>query len=42
MNSKIVKVNEILESIKNALKGVPTKRELREHAASMKDRLAQS
>jgi len=42
MNSKIVKVNEILDAIKNSLRGIPSKRELREHAAVMEDQLAQS
>jgi hypothetical protein len=42
MNSKIVKVNEILDSIKNSLKGIPSKRELREHAAVMENQLAQT
>jgi len=42
MNSKSVKVNEVLDAIKNSLKGIPPKRELREHAAVMEDQLAKS
>jgi predicted nucleic acid-binding Zn-ribbon protein len=42
MNSKIIKVTETLESIRNSLKEVPSKRELREHAAATEDQLAQS
>jgi len=41
MNLKTVKVNEVLNSIKDSLRGVPSKRELREHAAGMEDQLAQ-
>jgi len=37
MNSKIVKVNKVSDSIKNSLKAIPSKRELREHAAIMGD-----
>jgi hypothetical protein len=40
MNSKIVKVNEGLDSIKNSLRGVPSNRELTEHAAVMEEQLA--
>jgi hypothetical protein len=42
MNIKIVKVNKGLDSIKNSLKGIPSKRELTEHVAIMVDQLAQS
>jgi uncharacterized protein YukE len=42
MNDKIAKVNEILGSIKNSLKEIPSKKELREHVAVMEDQLAQS
>jgi hypothetical protein len=42
MNTKIVNVNEVLDSINNSLKGIPSKRELCEHAALMEDPLTQS
>jgi hypothetical protein len=42
MNSKIVRVNETLDSLKNSLKGIPSKRELREHVAFIENQLAQS
>jgi len=35
MNSKIQKVKEVLDSIKNSLEEVPTGRELREHAVTV-------
>jgi hypothetical protein len=41
MNSKIQKVNDVLESIKNSLKEVPSRRELREHATAMDEQLVQ-
>jgi len=41
MNSKIQKVNEVLNSIKSSLKEVPSKRELREHAATMDKQIDQ-
>jgi len=37
MNSKIQKVNEVLDSIKTSLKEVPSRRELREHATAMNE-----
>jgi len=42
MNSKIVIVNEVLSSLKNSLKDVPSRKELRQHAAAMEDQLVQS
>jgi hypothetical protein len=41
MNSKIQKVNKVLESIKTSLKEVPSRRELREHATAMDEQLVQ-
>jgi hypothetical protein len=41
MNSRIHIVNEVLESIKSALKEVPSRRELREHATVMDEQLVQ-
>jgi predicted nucleic acid-binding Zn-ribbon protein len=41
MNSKIQKVNEVLDSIKSSLKEVPSRRELREHATAMDEQLVQ-
>jgi hypothetical protein len=42
MNLMIVKTNEVLDNIKNWLKGIPNKRESRGHAAGMEDQLAWS
>jgi hypothetical protein len=41
MNSKIDKVNEVLESIKSSLKEVPSRRELIEHASAMDEQIVQ-
>jgi hypothetical protein len=41
MNSKILKVNEVLGSIKSSLKEVPSRRELREDATAMDEQLVQ-
>jgi hypothetical protein len=41
MNSKIHKVNEVLNSIKYSLKECPPKRELREHATTMDEQMVQ-
>jgi hypothetical protein len=41
INSKIHKVNEVLDSIKNVLKEVPSRRELREHATTMDEQIVQ-
>lgn len=40
MSSKIVKVNEVLYSIKNSLREVPSRRELRKHIAVMDEQIA--
>jgi len=41
MNSKIEKVNEVLNCIKNSLKEVPSRRELRDHAVAIDEQLVQ-
>jgi len=41
MNSKIQKVNEVLDSIENSLKDVPSKQELREHATALDEKIVQ-
>jgi len=41
MNSKMQKVNEILDTIKRSLREDPSKRELREHATAMGEQLVQ-
>jgi predicted nucleic acid-binding Zn-ribbon protein len=40
VNSMIVKVNEILDTIRNSLKGSPSQRALGQHASVMEDQLA--
>ena len=42
MNSKIVTVNAVLNSLKNSLKDIPSSTELRQHVAAMEDQLVQS
>jgi hypothetical protein len=41
MYSNIVQVNEVLDSIKNSLREIPSRRELREHAAVVDEQIAQ-
>jgi len=41
MNSKNLKVDEVFDSIKNSLKEVPSKGELREHAIAIDEQLVQ-
>jgi hypothetical protein len=41
MNSKIHKVNQVLDSIETSLREVPSRRELREHANALDEHLVQ-
>ena len=41
MNSKIQKVNEVLDSIKTSLREVPSRRELKEHPTAMGEQIVQ-
>jgi len=41
MNTKVQKINKVLESIKTSLKQVPSRRELRDHATAMDEQIVQ-